>query len=359
MRDLSRSEAMKRVFHSALPNGVFGDPLLLLRLRWERRAFLFDLGDTAPVSASDLLKVDHALVSHTHLDHFVGFDRLLRTRIGDPRPLTVVGPRGILENVRGKLAGYTWNLVSALPVALSVVEIDEGHLRRFAFPREGGFEPAETGCRPFDGIVLAELGLELSAVVADHGIPCLAFAAREPRRVNVRRERLEEDGLPTGPWLAEVKRAVLAEHGDETLLPVPAGERSRAGTRPLGELRQRYLLEGRGEKVAYVTDVAGHEENLACLARLVRGADRLFCEAMFSAADEARARENHHLTTLDAARLAREAGVAELVPFHFSPRYEGRQEKLLEEIRGVFPAVADPPAWPQPVEGDLAEAKPE
>jgi ribonuclease Z len=338
---------MKRVFHSGLPNGVFGDPLLVVRLRWERRSLLFDLGDTSRVAAAELLKASHAFVSHTHLDHFVGFDRLLRTRIGDPRPLTVVGPAGILDNVLGKLAGYTWNLVPAYPLGLSVVEVEEDALRRYSFPTDAGFAPRLDEESPFEGVVLSEPSLEVRAALVDHGIPCLAFALREPRRVNVRKDRLDREGLPTGPWLAHLKRAVLDEADDDTPLPVPEGRQGPAADRPLGWLRRRFLLEGKGEKLAFVTDAAGHEENLSRLTELVRGADRLFCEAMFSRDDEERAREFHHLTTRDAGRIAREARVSELVPFHVSPRYEGRQELIMDELRQEFDAVADPPAWPR------------
>ncbi len=69
---------MRPPLHSALVNGRTGDPALYVETLFERRAILFDLGDIAALPARKVQRLEPVFVSHTHIDHFIGFDRLLR-----------------------------------------------------------------------------------------------------------------------------------------------------------------------------------------------------------------------------------------------------------------------------------------
>src|SRR3546814_15349560 len=58
-----------------------------------------------------MLRIRDVFVSHTHIDHFIGFDQLLRILVGRDRTLRLFGPAGFLDQVEHRLAGYSWNLV--------------------------------------------------------------------------------------------------------------------------------------------------------------------------------------------------------------------------------------------------------
>ena len=62
----------------------------------------------------------------------------------------------------------------------------------------------------------------------------------------------------------------------------------------------------------------------------------LYCEAAFLEEDAHRARERYHLTAAQAGELARRAGARELRIFHFSPKYKGREQDLLDEAAAAF-----------------------
>jgi ribonuclease BN (tRNA processing enzyme) len=71
---------------------------------------------------------------------------------------------------------------------------------------------------------------------------------------------------------------------------------------PAGDPAVWVDLQDEGQAVGYLTDIRGSDRNLRKAARLVRGVQLLICEA----------------------------------PFHFSPRYEGRHEALIEEAGQAF-----------------------
>ncbi|MEF8792449.1 ribonuclease Z [Thiohalorhabdus sp.] len=332
---------MRPTFRPLLVNGPTGDPALLVRIRNTRRSLLVDLGDLARLSPRQLLTVSAVFVSHTHMDHFAGFDRLLRIAHGRSKTLLLFGPEGFIDRVGHKLGGYTWNLVGpdTNDFRLEVTEVRESGLgRRATFRVRTGFQREENEASgPSDGRLISEPGLEVLAAVLDHHTPCLAFAFAEPDHLNVWPDRLKERGLATGDWLATLKEAVREGRPDDYPIQVAWREGSgKPAALPLRELRESLLSRTRGQKIAYVVDARYSEANAHRIADLASGADRLYIEAAFAEADADRAATTNHLTARQAGQLARAAGIRELVPFHFSSRYQGRFELLEEEAFEAF-----------------------
>ena len=82
--------------------------------------------------------------------------------------------------------------------------------------------------------------------------------------------------------------------------------------------------EQKGKKVVYTGDTMYSKET----AKHSKSADVLFHEASFMEEHRKEADEDKHSTILDAARVAKEAGVEKLVVFHISNRY--KREKIKE-----------------------------
>ncbi|MGC1827119.1 MAG: MBL fold metallo-hydrolase, partial [Pseudolabrys sp.] len=298
------------------------------------------LGDLSNLPARKLQRLEHVFVSHTHIDHFIGFDRLLRVLVGREKTLKLYGPSGFIENVHHKLQGYRWNLVDRYvsDLALEVTEVGtalDTHKARFRLKSAFTAENMASG-RATDGILCHEAGFRVETAVLDHRTPCLAFAIQETAHVNVWKNRLEELGLPIGPWLRELKRAVVERKSDGDLIQVGIRTTSQdVNEMPLGILRKAITVTP-GQKVAYVTDAANTSANRAAIIALALNADLLFIEAAFAEADAQLATERAHLTTDAAGRLARAAGVRRVEPFHFSPRYSGQEARMMNEVMAAF-----------------------
>jgi ribonuclease Z len=332
---------VRPVFHPELVNPASGDPALFVELLFEGRGLLFDLGELRALPPRKILRISDVFVSHAHMDHFMGFDWLLRICLGREKRIRLYGPPGFLDQVGHKLAAYSWNLAKnyASDFRLLVTEcMPDGSARRAAFSCRGRFERQhEERLQLHDLTLLDEPGLRVRTAFLDHRIPCLAFALEQKRHVNIWRNRLAELGLEVGPWLRALKQAVL--RGDPDDAPVSAllaggGERRMA----LGQLRQALRVVD-GQKLCYVTDCAFHAENARRIVELASGADFLYIEAMFLEADAAQAAAKAHLTARQAGELARAAGARSVISFHHSARYGGRQDLLVNELESAFRGV--------------------
>ncbi|WP_164549760.1 ribonuclease Z [Altericroceibacterium xinjiangense] len=319
--------------HANLVNGRFGDAAILVERLHARAAFLFDLGDLSRLSARHLLRVEHVFVSHMHMDHFIGFDALLRVNVGRDKRIVVTGPPGVIACVGHKLAGYTWDLVDRYETDLvfHVIEFDGERLREAEFALKQAFVCRELDERSArEGTILETPSFTVRAALLEHHGPSLAYAVAEPIHVNVWRNRVEEQGLPLGQWLQGLKQAVREGREDDFTVPLPGGTSA-----PLGDLRGLVSVE-RGQMLGYVTDVRDTPDNRRRIATLCAAADTLFIEASFAAADRDKADYRAHLTTRAAGEIARMVGVRRVEPFHFSPRYEGEEQRMIDEVETAF-----------------------
>ena len=338
---------MRPSIQTQLVNGAFGDPALLLDFRFERRALLFDLGDVSRLATRQLLRVSDAFVTHAHMDHFAGFDHLLRVCLGRDTGIALYGPPGFLDQVGHKLAAYTWNVIENYETEFVVTAHEIGldwRLESARFSSRNRFGREALGVRQLvPGVLVETPAFRIRADFLDHGTPCLALAFDEAFHINVWKPQLHALGLPTGPWLTELRRLVRERAPDGTTLPIRwrdrEGPRERVMT--VGELKRQVLELTPGQKLCYVTDVAMTDDNARRIRALAGGADLLYIEAAFLDADADHARRKSHLTARFAGDLAGRSGVLEAVPFHFSTRYLDEAELLQQEFTAAWRAATD------------------
>lgn len=324
---------MKPTFLAKALNNPFEDPCLYVRLLREKRAILFDMGKLEPVATSEANKVTEAFVTHTHIDHFIGFDHLLRNILGRREPLRIYGPEEIIGCIQGKLSGYVWNLIGQYPLKIEAYGISQAGVRHVSFHARRKFEPSEAETVPLnEGMLFSDGHITVKAAVLEHDIACIGYSMEEDFHINIDKPALEKLGLQVGPWLGEFKKAIRAGAPEDTVFE---------GMR-LGELKEKISMITRGQKIAYIMDSSPSAENIQKITELAKGADSMYCEAYFLDREAGRAAERSHLTARIIGTIARDAGVGEMVIMHCSPRYQENAREIYEEAARYFGGRVSP-----------------
>lgn len=267
-------------------------------LTYHNDQFLIDCGEATQYRLLEQRirpgRLRYIFISHLHGDHYFGLAPLLSSfnLSGRTEELYLFGPRGLDE------------------VLTTIFRVSDARLN---FPLH--FQVVE----PDEPTLLLDLPhLTVTSIPLDHRIACTGFLFREkPPQPKLLRERLPAD-VPVAV-LKQLKRGedVLDESGavrfavaDYTIPGLPA------------------------RSYAYCSDT----RFLPTIIEQVRGVDLLYHEATFMMDNAERATQVYHSTAREAATIAQQAGVDQLMIGHFSSRYK-QFDRFLDEARAVFPAT--------------------
>jgi len=307
----------------ALGAGATGDPSLYIEPLNLPYSFLLDCGNQH-LGHARVLRSLFLFVSHTHLDHFIGFDSWMRVHLGSANTLHILGPPGIAQHVFHKIHGYVWNLAESVYLRFRVTELDP--LKCFELLPADQYQLKEL--EPAFPVIDPRNDWNFRFVSLQHlSIRSFGYRIFTRDQWRVDEEALQSLNLKPGPWVKEVK---LQTKGNVTI----EGQDFDIAT-----LREKLLYFAPGYAITYITDAVFKDENIPQMIDLASRSDHFFCESSFLKADEDRAARTHHLTTVQAATIAKEAQVKQLHLFHFSRRYAGMEHLFLKEARSVFPNV--------------------
>jgi ribonuclease Z len=274
-------------------------------------------------------------ITHHHVDHFIGLDRIVRANIDGDKVLSIFGPPGTIQKVYDRIKSYEYQFFPFQKIVLDVVDVAADSLTRAHLECTKRFPPPEfkEEPRPTTEIFANEL-IRVQAAFVDHTVPCLAFALIEQPGYHLHAAALEEGTLKPGGWIQAVAQRLRAGVPPTETITI------QGGTFSLGALAKSYFRKSGGGRLAYVTDTAWSEQVRQPLISLASKADRLYCDSFYAAAQASAAAKHRHMTALAAAELATLANVRELILMHFSTRYRGRYETLLAEARSKFAHVS-------------------
>ncbi|PCJ18536.1 MAG: hypothetical protein COB02_10360 [Candidatus Cloacimonadota bacterium] len=283
--------------------------------------YMFDCGVASLLTISDILKLRAVFVTHTHIDHFINFDSIIRHRAGSRNPLTITGPVGIAKNVYSKLLGFTWNLIGKSANCFEIREIidDETfHIYKIYPPLWKLKNPIVVKSKT----LLEQDNIFVNYKVLDHKIPSIAYKLCENDKINI-------SGFPYkgGPWIAKLKEMYLDKVSGQLEV-----DNKMVSTDEL----YSYLVTSSGFQVGWAMDHLGTEPNHKLLSELFNEIDILYIEAFFREIDKDYAFKHHHSTSKRSGYLARIAKVKKLKLVHHSRRYLSEIFDVIEEGRAEF-----------------------
>lgn len=317
-----------------LVNGSTGDPALYLDYPGSDNAILFDAGENGALTKNQLADLEALFITHHHIDHFVGLDRILRANLDHDKTLHIFGPEHTIRRVYDRVTSYEHPFFPFMKLVLRVHELTPGRMRVGEFSCAKKFAAPEISERPWRGRVCYENeSLAVEAVPVDHTVPCLAFALAEKPGYHPDPTRIGAGLLRDGPWVRQALR-LLREGADGSTELAIQGGRFR-----LDALRDQYFVESPGARVAYVVDTFWSEAVRPELVKLAKGAWHLYCDSFYAKAQAKDAERHRHMLAPQAGELAKLAKVEQLVLIHFSTRYAGKYDTLLAEAAAIFPRV--------------------
>jgi ribonuclease Z len=325
-------------FDFRLVNGLQGDPAVFVLLKRMGEALLFDLGGIDNLGHREMLRVRNVFVSHAHMDHFVGFDRLLRVNVPHRRQLSIFGPEDFIERVRCKLNSYTWNLIDPDQIRFLVHEVrGDGSVWAALLTNTNKFsDPAMRTDIQHDHLVTLRDGSKVSAALMDHkGIPSVSYRLEAPAFLKVRTEKLKAMHLKAGSWLGDLQYRVRTGKTQGTI-DIDGREFS------IEDLAAEIITHQHGRSLVYMTDLSFSARNLEALQKAFGHASDGIAESSFADEDRSRAVDKAHLTSRQSALIARSLGIQHFHIFHVSGIYGQGPQQVAEEARNFFHNLPGP-----------------
>jgi ribonuclease Z len=231
-------------------------------------------------------KVTRLLITHWHGDHVLGIPGLLQTLSlsGYNKTLYIYGPRYTKEFIRDLLKVFNF----------------QKNFKIFVEEVSGKF--------------FENKDFYLEAKAMQHGIPTNAYVFVKKGQIKIDKQKLKKSGLPNGPLLQRLKQGKDIIYNNKKFL-----------AKNLTYMQD--LI-----KISFVLDTKNNPQ----IIPFVKDSDVLISESSFDHELKDKAEERLHLTSQQAAEIAKKAKVKKLFLTHISQRYEQNPKKILNQARKIF-----------------------
>lgn len=275
---------------SAVPTKRRNHPAVLLTYKDEN--ILFDCGEGTQkqfrIAELNPCKLTRIFISHWHGDHVFGLPGLLQTLMLNnyPRILQIYGPRGtkrFMEAYNALFVGKQDQL------KIQIHEISSGK-------------------------IVDEKEFEISAKEMQHDAPCLAYSFKIKEKTRIDKAKLKKLKIPqNNPLLGDLARGKTIEF---------------EGKKIDGK---KFVYKEEPRKFTYIIDTKTNPDAI----EFAKESDVLICESTYASEEIQEAKEYSHMTSTQAAEIAKKSKSKKLFLMHLSQRYENPKQ-ILEEANKIF-----------------------
>ncbi len=234
--------------------------------------------------------ITRLLITHFHGDHVFGLPGLFHTLTLNnyQKTLYIYGPKGTKEFIK---------------------KIFETFIKK---------EKLSYVIEEVSGKFFENKDFELNAIPLEHDAPCNGYIFQEKDKLRIDKNKLKKLNLPNTLELAKL-----------TL-----GKNIKINNKTIKAKDLTYLQKGK--KISFIFDTRLCEN----AKKLAKNSDLAVIESTFLSDSEKGkelAKEYFHMTAEQAATIAKQSKVKQLILTHLSQRYEHKEKMILNEAKKIFP----------------------
>lgn len=236
-----------------------------------------------------MMRLNYIFLSHLHADHILGIPGLLETMAfqGRDNPITIAGPV---------------NTIRLVECFKSICFFSKSFIVRAVELKPGD--------------VVQMKGFQVRAISTNHSVPSLGYSLEEDMRLGrFNREAATALGVPPGPLFGKLQHGHTIEVNGRRIEP----------SQVMGHPRP-------GRRIVYTGDTRPTKS----IVMASQGADLLIHECALANDMAEWAKDTKHSTAAEAAEVARDARVGQLILTHISSRYSEDTSQLLKEAKSIF-----------------------
>ncbi len=296
------------MFSAQIKSDIDEDICILVQVANHSYNYLCDCGEAKKLTVKECRNTNAIFISHTHIDHFVNFDTILRHQIGIERKVIICGPKGITEQIQKRIQSYCWNLIEPNAIEYEVREIIANNSIRSTILRPPLWEQEEQKTNS-STTIFNENEFYVTFEILDHKTASIAYLFKTHPKTKIQLPKHIKGGI----WVAALKEAyhtnaintIIDVHGDMYF------------AKDLFYMIRKAPIDSLG----IIMDHAANEENHQKIKRLFTNCQQVYIECFYKDEDTDAAIVNYHSYASMSAHIMKECNVTNAIPVHFSRKY--------------------------------------